>query len=145
MLLNQKALHKYRFQGKWFLIAVDATGVVSFKHQHCEQCQHRTSKKGKTTWFHTVLEAKLVTANGFALSLGTEWIENPVGEYDKQDCERKAFVRLAARLKKDYPRLPICIAADGLYPYQTFFDICQANSRELGEIANRKPTQRNAH
>ena len=101
-LLHQKALHKYRFQGKWFLVAVDATGVVSFKHQHCEQCQHRTSwkGKGKTTWFHTVLEAKLVTANGFALSLGTEWIENPVGEYDKQDCERKAFVRLAARLKK---------------------------------------------
>ena len=126
-LLKQKALHKYRHQGKWFLVAVDATGVVSFKHQHCEQCQHRTSKTGKITWFHTVLEAKLVTANGFALSLGTEWIENPLDEYDKQDCERKAFVRLAARLKKDYPRLPICIAADGLYPYQTFFYTCETN------------------
>lgn len=126
-LLNKKSLHKYRFCGKWFLIAVDATGVVSFKHPHCQQCQHRTSKKGKTTWFHTVLEAKLVTSNGFALSLATEWIENPVGEYDKQDCERKAFIRLSARLKQDYPRLPICIAADGLYPYQTFFDICKAN------------------
>jgi len=126
-LLNKKALHKFRFCGQWFLIAVDATGVVSFKHQHCEQCQHSTSKKGKVTWFHTVLEAKLVTSNGFALSLGTEWIENPVDDYDKQDCERKAFIRLAARLKKDYPRLPICIVADGLYPYQGFFNICKGH------------------
>lgn len=66
-----------------------------------------------------------VTSNGFALSLGTEWIENPAGEYDKQDCERKAFKRLAEKLKRDYPRLPICLTADGLYPYQGFFDTCR--------------------
>jgi hypothetical protein len=38
---------------------------------------------------------------------------------------RKAFVRLAAQLKQQYPRLPICLTADGLYPYQSFFDICR--------------------
>ena len=27
----------------------------------------------------------------------------------------KAFVRLAAQLKQRYPRLPICLTADGLY------------------------------
>ena len=124
-LLNKKALHKYRFQGKCFVVAVDGSGVVSFDHKHCDQCLHRTSKRGKTTWFHNVLEAKLLTPNGFALSLGTEWIENPTGEYDKQDCERKAFKRLAKELKKDYPRLPICLTADGLYPYQGFFDTCR--------------------
>ena len=108
------------------MVAIDATGVMSFDQQHCEQCLHRTSKSGKTTWFHTVLEAKLITPNGFALSLGTEWIENPTGEDDKQDCERKALTRLAKKLKRDYPRLPICLTADGLYPYQAFFDICRA-------------------
>ncbi len=40
---------------------------------------------------------------------------------------RKAFVRLAAQLKQQYPRLPICLTADGLYPYQGFFDICRQN------------------
>jgi len=107
-------------------VAIDATGTGSFAHPHCEQCLHQTSKKGKTTYFHNVLEAKLLTPSGFAISIGTEWIAN-VGEYDKQDCERKAFIRLAAQLKKAYPRLPICLTADALYPYQRFFEICKTN------------------
>jgi len=126
-LLEKKALHKYRLFGKYFVVAIDATGTMSFAQRHCEQCLHRTSKKGKTTYFHNVLEAKLITANGFAISLATEWIANPLTEYDKQDDERKAFVRLAAKLKQLYPRLPICLTADGLYPYQRFLEICRAN------------------
>jgi len=126
-LLEKKVLHKYRLFGRWFVVAVDATGTMSCAERHCEQCLHQTSKKGKTTYFHNVLEAKLISANGFAISLATEWIANPAGEYDKQDCERKAFVRLAAKLKQLHPRLPICLTADGLYPYQGFFDTCRAN------------------
>jgi hypothetical protein len=126
-LLEKKVLHKYRLFGRWFVVAVDATGTMCFAERHCEQCLHQTSKKGKTTYFHNVLEAKLITANGFAISLATEWIVNPAGAYDKQDCERKAFVRLAAKLKQLHPRLPICLTADGLYPYQGFFELCRAN------------------
>ena len=36
-------------------------------------------------------------------------------------------MRLAEKLKDYFPRLPICLAADGLYPNKTFFDICQKN------------------
>jgi hypothetical protein len=126
-LLEKKVLHKYRLLDRYFVVAIDATGTMSFDERHCEHCLHQTSKKGKTTYFHNVLEAKLITANGFAISLATEWIANPKGEYEKQDCERKAFVRLAAKLKQLHPRLPICLTADGLYPYQGFFDTCRAN------------------
>ena len=124
-LLEKKVLHQYRLFKRYFVVAIDATGVMSFTEQHCEHCLHRTSKTGKTSYFHPVLEAKLVTPNGLAISLASEWMANPEGEYDKQDCERKAFVRLAATLKQRYPRLPICLTADGLYPYQGFFEICQ--------------------
>ncbi|MCP4943712.1 MAG: hypothetical protein GY924_17285 [Planctomycetaceae bacterium] len=62
--------------------------------------------------------------NGCCLSLATEWIENST-EYTKQDGELKAFARLADTLKQRYPRLHICIVADGLYPNQTFFKICR--------------------
>jgi hypothetical protein len=124
-LLNKKTLHRFRLLGRYFIVAVDASGVMSFSKPHCDQCLHKTSKKGKTTYFHNVLEAKLIAPNGLALSLATEWIENPEGEYDKQDCEMKAFVRLAEKLKALYPRLPIGITADGLYPNQTFFETCQ--------------------
>ena len=75
--------------------------------------------------FHYVLEAKLVTASGLSISVGSEWIANSDGEYEKQDCELKAFIRLAAKLKAQFPRLPICITGDGLYPNATVFAICE--------------------
>jgi hypothetical protein len=98
---------------------VDATGIVSFNHRHCEHCLTKKSSKGKITYFHYVLEAKLITCDGHCFSIGTEWIENPGGDFDKQDCERRSFNRLSPKMKKQYPRLPICILADGLYPSVT--------------------------
>jgi len=128
VLFERKIFHKSRYRGQWFRIAVDASGSASYDHKHCDQCLHKTSKNDKTTYFHNVLEARLVTPNGFSVSLITQWIENPENEdYDKQDCERKAFNRLALKLKKTYPRLPIIILADGLYPYEGFFATCQDN------------------
>ena len=123
-LLKKKVFDKWRFKGH-VVIAVDGTGIVSFDHQHCEQCIKKVSKNGKTTWMHNVLEAKLVTNNGFSISLCTQWIENPTEGYNKQDCEKKAFERLARKLKDSFPHLSICICADGLYPNNTFFNICQ--------------------
>jgi hypothetical protein len=81
------------------------------------------------SYFHYVLEAKLVTSTGLAISLASEFIENTPGrDFKKQDCEQKAFSRLAAKIKKHFPRLPICILADGLYPNNTVFDICDKNN-----------------
>lgn len=126
-LLEKKTLHKFRFMRHWFLVAVDGSGVMSFSKKHCDHCLSKTYKNGKTRWFHNVLEAKLVCSNGFSISLATQWIENPEGDFKKQDCEQKAFKRLAEKLKKMHPRLPICITADALYPNQTFFSICKDN------------------
>lgn len=126
-LMQKKSLHKFRLLGKYFVVAVDGTGIYSFSKRQCEHCLTKTSKNGKTTYFHNVLEAKLICYNGFSISLATEWIENPEGDFDKQDCEIKAFRRLAIKLKKLYPRLPICVTADGLYPTKTFFKICRTN------------------
>jgi len=122
-LIEKKVFGKFRLLGALYRVAVDATGVMSVNEGHCEHCLKRESSTGVITYFHNVLEAKLITPNGFAISLATEWIENPE-TYVKQDCELKAFRRLAERLKEYFPRLPICIHADGLYPNKTFFDIC---------------------
>ncbi len=48
-----------------------------------------------------------------------------MGDFKKQDCERKAFKRLAVNLKAHFPRLPMCLATDGLYPNKPFFDMCR--------------------
>lgn len=129
-LTEKKVLHNYRLLGKYFIVAIDATGVMSFNEKHCDKCLRKTSKNGKTSWFHNVLEAKLVTPTGLSISLATEWVENAARGYDKQDCERKAFERLAKKLKRYFPRLPICILGDGLYPNKKFFKICRSNNWE---------------
>jgi hypothetical protein len=55
------------------MVAVDATGVGRTDEKHCEHCLHKTSKNGKTTYFHNVLAAKLICSNGFSISLGTSF------------------------------------------------------------------------
>lgn len=128
-LIEQKFFRKFRFLNQSYLVAIDATGIAAFDHKHCAHCLTKTSKTGVVTYFHYVLEAKLVTSNGLAISLASEFIENdPDRDYEKQDCEQKAFVRLAAKIKKYFPRLPVCILGDGLYPNNTVFDICQKNN-----------------
>jgi hypothetical protein len=127
-LLRKKVLAGQRFMGH-YLVAIDGTGMASYDHKHCDSCLSKTSKNGKTTYFHHVLEAKLITHSGMSLSIATEWISNQgKADFDKQDCEREAFKRLAKKIKKAYPRLPVIIVADGLYPWEGFFNICQQNS-----------------
>ena len=45
----------------------------------------------------------------------------------KQDCESKAFIRVAEKIKKQFPRLPIIITADGLYVSQKVIQTCTDN------------------
>ena len=66
-----------------------------------------------------------VTENEFLERLNPEEYINKSDETVKQDCESKAFVRLAAKIKKKFPRLPIIIAADGLYVSQNVLQICK--------------------
>jgi len=127
-LIRRKTFTAHLLHGEYYTIAIDATGICSYKKRHCPYCLHKTSKKGKTTYFHYVLEAKLVTPVGHAISIASEFIENPEGEeYEKQDCELNAFKRLAKKLKGYFPRLRMCLLLDGLYPNKSVFGICKQN------------------
>lgn len=114
-LIRKKVLYRWRLLKRYFLVAIDGTGVLVFRERHCEHCLTKKLRDGTTLYYHPVLEAKLVTANGFAFSIMTEFIENSDPEASKQDCELKAFYRLAERLKARFPRLPICLLLDGLF------------------------------
>lgn len=136
-LLKKRSFEQYRFESKkkkYWLVAVDATGTHSFNKRHCEHCltrKHVDKETGKETfsYYHNVLEAKLILGE-FVFSIGTEFIENEDEFVSKQDCERNAFKRLAERLKKEFPRLPICILADSLYANSPVMDICKSNRWE---------------
>lgn len=123
ILIRKKVLYFCRVLDTYFVVAVDGTGTVTFSERHCPHCLTQT-QNGKTVYYHKVLEAKLVGPNGFAFSLMSEFIENPGEKPKKQDCELKAFYRLAPRLKAAFPRLPILLTLDGLYAGGPVFHIC---------------------
>lgn len=125
-LISRKVFHNFRLMGLYYNVAIDGTGIHSYDYEPYPECPYKQYKSGKKVWTAYVLEAKIVCSNGFSISIATEWIKNPTDkEFDKQDCELKAFTRLAKKIKKMYPRLPVCITADGLYPNITVFNICK--------------------
>jgi len=124
-LIRKKCFVNDRLLGKYYLIVIDGTWMWSFNKRHCKHCLTRsTAKEGEYIYYHPVLEAKLITFDGMALSIATEFIENKDGA-TKQDCELKAFYRLTKRLKADFPQMKICLAADALYAAKQVFDICE--------------------
>jgi len=123
-IIRMKALDRYRLLEKYFMIAVDGTGHLVFSQRHCPNCLTR-KKDGKVLYYyHNVLEAKIVTASGLALSVETEFILNSDGK-NKQDCELAAFYRMAPRLKKRFPQLSICLLLDSLYAAAPVMDIAK--------------------
>ena len=126
-LIRKRVLERWRLYG-YYTISVDGTGELTFPERHCPYCLTRKLSNGATLYYHPILEAKLVTPNGFAISLMTEFIENRDPQDNKQDCELKAFYRLSRRLKARFPRLPICLLLDGLYACGPVFQLCADNN-----------------
>jgi len=46
-------------------------------------------------------------------------------EERKQDCEIRAFQRLAKQIKKKFPHLHMIILADSLYASESFMNTCR--------------------
>jgi hypothetical protein len=123
-LLRQKSLSFARLLGRYYLLAIDMTGYQTFQQRHCAHCLTQ-EHEGRTLYLHHALDAKLVTPNGMALSVATEFVENVSAQETRQDCELKAFYRLAPRLKKLFPQLSICLLLDGLYAVKPVLDVCR--------------------
>ena len=123
-LIRRKVLYPYCPRERYFLIAIDGTGTITFPQRHCRHCL-RVPRNEHTAYYHAILEAKMVTHDGFVVSVLTEFTENPGQHPTKQNCELKAFCRLTNRLKRCFPRLPICLLLDGLFAGGPTFSICE--------------------
>ena len=130
-LLRMKQFYRFRLLGKYWRVILDGTGLFYFREKHCENCLCGTVEdaegKQKKRYYHKVLEAKLVLGEKLVISLGTEFIENESEDVAKQDCETNAAKRLLAKLKKEYPRLPVCLQGDALYATGPIMRICREN------------------
>jgi hypothetical protein len=84
---------------------------------------------------HNVLEAKLLGPAGVVVSVGSEFIDNADAtqargqgaERVKQDCELKAFDRLAPQLKAALPQTRLIVSGDSLFACGRVLQICQDN------------------
>ncbi|MGN0350698.1 MAG: transposase family protein [Roseburia sp.] len=128
-LIRGKQFNRNRLLGKYWRVILDGTGLFYFKEKHCDNClctekQMDDGKKVKL-YYHKVLEAKIVLSDRIVISLGTEFIENEKEDVGKQDCEINAAKRLMEKMKKDYPRLPICIQGDALYATEPMMRLCR--------------------
>lgn len=131
-LIRMKALDDARLLGH-YVVPLDGTGLFSFRERHCDACLERKHKSG-TRYYHQVLEAKLLGPAGVVVSIGTEFIENGDAsssrdpEQFKQDCELKAFHRLAPQLKEDFPQMRIVLAGDALFVCGAVLQIAKDNA-----------------
>lgn len=137
-MIRRKTFDSAKVLGRW-LVLVDGSeldeGNIKKNETYLSRCYNRGKENEVTKYHRSVLEAKIYFGNNLVCSMATESIENSE-EYNqkrlseeriKQDCESKAFVRLAAKIKKRFPRLPICIVADGLYVSEKVLEICREN------------------
>ena len=127
-MIRSKMLDKYKIRGQYYHVIVDGTGLATSKKKYNKNClvKNKTDKNGNEYQEYStyVLEAKLVMGD-MVFSIGSEFVENEKENVDKQDCELKAFKRLAQKIKKEYPRLRIVISGDALYASKTVITICK--------------------
>lgn len=127
-LVKKKKFRNYLCNNH-YIIAIDGTQKFMRDEKWAEEALERHVGKDKDAQYYVyVLEAVVIFEQGITLPLMSEFLNN--GEYrelnsDKQDCERKAFYRLAERIKKRFPKLNISVTMDGLYACGPVIKTCR--------------------
>jgi len=131
-LIRNKKFDRWLVAG-CYPVVFDGTQKSVRRDQVSEQWLQRRINAGTDKedmqYYVYVLEANLALANGLTLPLMSEFLNYAEGDTDndKQDCELRAFKRIACRLKKFFPRLRIMVLLDGLYPNGPVFRTCREN------------------
>jgi hypothetical protein len=130
-LIKNKKFARYLVDNH-YPVAIDGTQKFARNTLWSAECSEREVKDGKDTkmqYYVNVLEANLVFPNGMSIPLMSEFSNYEEGDTEtkKQDCEQKAFKRLAKRLKKEFGHLAIMVLVDGLYPNGPIVELCRKN------------------
>ena len=121
--------------GSRYVIAIDGTQKLIRDWEWSENCLQKHIKgqpEEVKQYYASALEASFVLPRGLTIPFMTEFLdrkEHPEtgaeGAKLKQDCQLKAFYRLAERLKACFPRLLITLTMDGLYANGPLMELCQ--------------------
>jgi hypothetical protein len=127
-LIRKRKFQQLLIEG-YYPIAIDGTQKFSTFTLWDEHYLQRTvgdEQNPRTQYYVGVLEANLAFGNGLSIPLLSEFFDYHHGDGDrgKQDCETRAFYRMAERLHNAFPRLPIMLLLDGLYPTGPAMEVC---------------------
>lgn len=130
-LIRKKKFQRYLIN-RCYPISMDGSQKLVRDWLWAEECLEREVKDGdktKTHYYVYVLEASLAFSDGMTIPLMSEFLSYTQGDTgaNKQDCELKAFYRLAERLKKEFPCLRIMVMLDGLYAKGPVMEVCRKN------------------
>jgi len=137
-LLARRTFDGARLFDTWYRLILDGT-----VQEKCRQGFGADGKSGASqARYRYVLQASLLGPDGNLYPFMHEAVDMHEPPADKEDCELKAFQRLARRLKKEFPRLLICLVADALYCCQAVVDLCEEFSWKYVVTfkAGRQPT-----
>jgi len=119
-LLDRRLFDGARLFDRWYIMVVD--GRVK------EKCRQGFEAGGKSATngarYRYILQLSVIGPEGTLFPLMHEEMDVHNPETEKEDCELKSFQRLSDRLKKEFPKLPICLVADALYGCQTIVALC---------------------
>lgn len=120
-LLERRTFDAARLFDHWYVLIAD--GSVK------EKCRVGFTEGGKScisgARYRYILQLSVVGPQGTLFPLLHEEMDMHNPHTDKEDCELKSFARLSQRLKREFPRLPICLVADSLYCCQAVVAACQ--------------------
>jgi len=106
-----------------YLVAVDGAVKWGAPYPWAAEALKKETEAG--TWYQAyVVAVVLVCPQGVTLPLLAEFCTNPVDAAlaTQQDSELKVFYRVAKRLYEAFPRWPLVLLADGLYPNGPWFE-----------------------
>jgi hypothetical protein len=121
-------LEQFRVFNGQLLVSMDGTTYFSSKAIDCPNCQHRTSPKGETSYYHSAI-TPVIVAPGLSqvISLAPEYIM-PQDGHDKQDCERMAAKRWVKQQTKQFKPNSLTLLGDDLYSNQPLCQLIVANN-----------------
>ena len=120
-LLERRLFDGVRLFDRWYVMVVD--GTVKEKCRQGFEADGKTSTNGAR--YRYVLQLSVLGPEGTLFPLMHEEMDVHNPQTEKEDCELKSFQRLGPRLKKQFPKLPICLVADGLYCCQPVAALCR--------------------
>lgn len=129
-LIRRKKFRNF-LHNKNYLIAIDGTQKFYRQYQWDEKCltRHVGKEADIPQYYVYVLESVLILNNGITLPLVSIFLKNEDLDkaQTKQDCELKAFYRMAKKLKQLFRNSKITVVVDGLYACGPVIETCRKN------------------